>query len=115
MSSKEFSTAEKLFELRNKLEFIRTSNAPVKREERRMHEVIVSKAFSYLCELDAVEDYLDAIYVDSFTITSHHQVDALMNKHRHIFHHCGKFVKVVEIIVHEKHHLFLAYTPVSQL
>ncbi|MBO4293552.1 MAG: hypothetical protein J5881_04120 [Clostridia bacterium] len=113
--SREFSAEQKLFNLRNRLEFIRTSNVPANREEKRKHEFLVSKAFSYLCELDAVEDYLEAMYVDSFTIASHHQLDALMAKHPHVFYHCGRFIKIVEIIVESKHHLFVALTPVSQI
>ena len=112
---KEFSTAEILLELRSELENIRTSDAPVERDKRKMHEIIVTKAFSYLCELDAVEDYLDKSYIDNYTIATHDQVDALMDKYQHIFHHCGKFVKVIEIIVKEKRHLFLALTQISDL
>ncbi len=116
--SRELSAAEKkLLEVRSDLEdFIKKSKVPAKREERRKHEILVAEAFNYICEIDdTVDNYLDEIYRDSLNITTHKQVDELMNKYHHTSYHCSKFIKVVDIIVREKHHLFVALAPIPQL
>lgn len=111
----EQNKGDKLLNLRNHLEFIKTSNIPTKKKHQRSHQLIVAEALSYLRELDEVENILDEIYVDNYTITKNSQFDELVSQHKHIFYHFGKYMKFAEIIVATKHHFFISYTPISEL
>lgn len=109
------STEEKLLKLRNKLEFIKNSNIPSGERDKRNHRRLVYEAERYLCELDEVENFMEAIYVDDYVIAYNDQIKTLVDKHNFAYLHNGKFIKVIEVIVAEKHHFFAAITPVSAL
>jgi len=121
----ELSTVEaKLENFRNQLEeFIKKSDVPTKSEERRKREILIVEAFKYICEIDLVKNKLDEICDNywinnnadeiSLNITTHKQVETLMNKHHHTSYYCGNFAKVVDIIVNRKHHFFVALSPIS--
>ena len=107
--------SERLLRLRNHLDFIRKSNEPVKSKDKKPHELLVTEAFSYLAELDTVENLLDEIDLDSYYTISNFQFDDLISQHKHVLYHFGKYMKFAEIIIGPKHLFFIGYTPISQL
>ena len=109
------SKEERLLRLRNHLEFIKNSKVPTSEKNKKPHQLIVAEALSYLNELDEVENLLDTLYVDNYVLTTHHQFDALIDKHPPKFFHCGSYTKVAELTVVETHHFIVAITPIAEL
>ena len=109
------SKSESLLKLRNKLEFIRESKIPTNRKYQKPHELLVAEALSYLYELDEVENILDYMYVDNYIVIDHYQFEDLISQRKHRVLHFGKYVKCAEITIANKHHFFIATTPIAEL